>query len=259
MKIDKRRARAITQRLGMPGDVIIQRLQIVKENTFIEKQNLTTAHPNWNIQKDARLLMLGKLINICEITQFSLHLLRKALDDEWYQSNLTHKTQQDPEYRMILTIEWERATKYRFGMSLFTLTESSFRVFLRSIDSTACKGATSPFESISKSLLGPKQLGFAGADRKVAEELLDFIRIIRNLIHNDGVFFDEDGKDKVATYRDRQYILYNGKPVDFVSWKLLLDLADDIQRLLSQVISQPKICSRSEVLDPYGVFQQGAG
>jgi hypothetical protein len=176
------------------------------------------------------------------------------LDDEWYQSNISHETQQDPEYKMILTIEWEKATKHRFGMSLFTITESSFRVFLRSIDSAACRGATSSFESIYKCLLGPKQLDFAAADQKLAEELLDFIRIIRNLIHNDGVFFDEKGKDKVANYRGSQYNLYNGKPVDFVTWKLLLDLANDIQRLLLLIISQPQIGSRSEVVDPFMAF-----
>lgn len=251
MKIDEKRTWAIIQRLGMRGDVLINRLQEIKSNTIYEKQNLENDHTNWDNLKDARIMVFGRLTNILEITQFSINLLGKTLDDEWYQSNMDHETQQDPEYKMILTIEWETATKYRFGMSLFTLIESSFRVFLRNIDPGACRGATSSFESIYKNLLSPKQLDFAKQDREVAEELLDFIRTLRNLIHNDGVFFDEDGKDKVITFKGTTFYFYNGKPVKFVTWELLLDLADDIQRLLSLVISQPKINSRTEVLDPF--------
>lgn len=249
--MDERRAGVLMQRLGMRGDVLIQRLQAIKENTFLEKQNLSTANPNWNSQKDARLLVLRRFIHIFEFTQFNLHLLGKALDEEWYQSIVENKTQQEPEYQMFLTIEWEKVTKYRFGMSLFTLIESSFRVFLRNIDPAACKGATSSFESIYKSLLGPKHLDLARPDRELAEELLNFIRTIRNLIHNDGVFFDEKGKDKVITYRGVPYNFNNGKPVEFVTWELLLDLAENIQRLLVQVISNPFIISQTDLVDPF--------
>jgi len=136
-------------------------------------------------------------------------------------------------------------------MSLFTLIESSFRIFLRAVDPTACRGATTAFDSIHKSLLGSKQVNFPTADRQSAEELLDFVRLVRNLIHNDGVYFDEDGNDKAVTYRGVQYRFYHGKPVDFIYWDLLLNLANDIRRLLVKVISYPKIAIQSQVADPF--------
>jgi hypothetical protein len=249
MKPDENRVQVIFHRLGMRGDILIQRLQAVKESAFNDKQRLTTANPGWNPQKDARLLSLGKFINVCERTQFGLHILGKLLDDDWYQSNLDDETQQDPAYKMILTVEFEKSVKYGFGISLFTLVESSFRVFLRAVDPVTCKGATSAFDSIHKSMLGSRQLNFPVVDRKASEELLDFVRLVRNLIHNDGVYFDEDGNDKTVTYRDSQYHFYHGKPVDFVYWDLLLTLADDIRRLLVQVISHPKIATQSQVTD----------
>jgi hypothetical protein len=251
MKPDKKRVQIVLQLLGMPGDTLIQRLQVIKANAFNDKQQLTTANPGWSSQKDTRLLSLGKFINVCERTQFSLHILGKLLDDDWYQSNMENETQQDLDYKTILTVEFEKSVKYGFGMSLFTLIESSFRVFLRAVDPVACRGATGAFASIHKSLLGSKQLDFPAADRQAAEELLDFVRLIRNLIHNDGVYFDEDGNDKTITYRGSQYHFYHSKPVDFVYWDLLLTLADDIRRLLIQLISHPKIAIQSQVTDPF--------
>lgn len=254
MKPDEKRIQVISHRLGMCGDILIQRLQTLKEQAFNDKQQLIAANPCWNPQKDARLLSLSKFINVLERTQFGLHILGKMLDDDWYQSNMENETQQDPNYKMILTVEFEKSLKYGLGMSLFTLTESSFRIFLRAVDPTACKGATTTFNSIYRSLLGSNQLNFPAVDRQAAEELLDFVRLVRNLIHNDGVYFDEDGNDKAIIYRDVQYHFYHGKPVDFVYWDLLLNLADDIRRLLVQVISSTKIATQNQVTDPFMAY-----
>ena len=254
MRPDKTRVQVISRRLGMPGDILIQRLQTIKENAINDTQQLTVANSTWNPQKDARLLSLGKFINVCERTQFGLHILTKLLDDDWYQSNMENETQQDPDYKMILTVEFEKSLKYGFGMSLFTLIESGFRIFLRAVDPIACKGATGTFDSIHKSLLGSKQLNFPGANRQAAEELLDFVRLIRNLIHNDGVYFDEYGNDKTVIYKSTPYHFYHGKPIGFVYWDLLLTLADDIRRLLVQVISHPKIATQCQVSDPFMAY-----
>jgi hypothetical protein len=254
MKVDEKRVQVILHRLGMPGDTLIQRLQVIKEQGLKDKQQLTTANPGWNPKKDARLLSLGKFINVCERTQFGLHILGKMLDDDWYQSNMDDETQQNPEYKMILTVEFEESLKYGFGMSLFTVIESSFRIFLRAVDPTACRGATTPFASIHKCLLGSKQLNFPDADRQAANELLEIVRLVRNLIHNDGVYFDECGNDKALTYRGIPYQFFHSKPVNFVYWALLLTLGEDIQRLLIQVITQPRIVVQSQVTDPFMAF-----
>jgi len=251
MKLDEKRVPFIFQHLRMDRNTIIQNLQMLKEQAFIDKQQLTADNPGWNPQKDARLLSLGKFINICDRTQFGLHILGKMSDPVWYIRNMENKTQLDPEYKKILTGEFATSLRYGFGMSLFTITESSFRIFLRAVDPAACKGATTAFDSIYKSLLGSKKLKFPAADRQAAEELLDFVRLVRNLIHNDGVYFDEDGNDKTVTYRGVQYRFYNGKPVNFIYWDLLLNLADDIRKLLVQVISNPKIVKQGQVADPF--------
>ena len=76
----------------------------------------------------------------------------------------------------------------------------------------------------------------------------------RNLIHNDGVYFDKDSNDRIIVYRSKQYSFYHGKPVDFVAWELLLTLADDLRRLMIQVISHKGIASQSQVTDPFMAY-----
>jgi len=250
MKIDQIRAEATMQRLGMQGNILNQQLQDIKEKAFIEKQNLEIKHPGWNAFNDVRLLTLGKFINNCEITQFSLHILGKLLDDDWYESNLTHETQKKTDYKLILTIEWEKATKYRFGTSLFTLIETTFRIILRNLDPFACNGATATFQSIYLHLLGPNQLKFSNSDREAAEELLNFVRIIRNLVHNDGVYFDEKGKDIQITYLGSPYYFNHGQPVTFITWTILLVLADEIQKLIIKVLTNPKVEILATLEDP---------
>jgi len=41
MKVDEKRVQVIFHRLGMRGDTLIQRLQVIKEQTFNDKQQLT--------------------------------------------------------------------------------------------------------------------------------------------------------------------------------------------------------------------------
>lgn len=251
MKYDRNLYQAIRQRLGMNGDILIQDIQAKKEHAINEKQQLTISNHHWNPLTDVRLLSLGKLINLYDRTQFGLHILGMMLDDDWYQANMENETQQDPGYRKILILEFERSLKHGFGFSLFTLIESSFRIFLRSVDPVVCKGATTSFDSIYKSLLGSKQLDLPTADKQNALELLDFVRLIRNTIHNDGVYFDQSGNNKTADYRGKEHQFNNAKPVDFVTWDLLLPLSGDIQQLLVQVITHPRVFTLKQVDDPF--------
>jgi hypothetical protein len=249
-RLNKERINIIVSRFGMRGDILLKRLQNIKEHAFRERTQLLTQYPSWNPEQDARAKSLQKLINVIERTQFQVHIIGKLLDDDWCQHNLENETQQGRDYKKMLIVELEITTKYGFGMSLFTLLESYFRIFLRAIDPAACNGATSAFANIYQSLLGSKKLRLPSNDKKAAFELLEFIRLIRNLIHNDGIYFAEDGQDRNVKYKGNSYIFYHGKRVKFVYWDLLLTLADDIRILLVKVVSHQKVSNLSQIIDP---------
>jgi len=65
-------------------------------------------------------------------------------------------------------------------MDFFTGVETSFRIFLRALDPTACNNGTGPFNTIYDCLLGSKQLNFPATERAAAKELLNLSRLLRN-------------------------------------------------------------------------------
>jgi hypothetical protein len=247
----------INARFRMRGDVLLQRLQQIKERAFQDRSKLVSQYPDWSRGSDARLYSLGKIINIVERTQYLVNSIGKLMDDEWSDANLENETQRNQDYRCRLVVELEITAKYGFGMSFFTLIETYFRIFLRTIDPTACKNATAPFYDIYNILRDESHLNLTNSDWDSALELLEFIRRIRNLIHNDGVYYDDKGVDKKVSYRGTSYIFRNGLPVDFVTWELLLVLAEDIRQLLVQVISHPKIMQIATITDPATVKSNG--
>lgn len=78
------------------------------------------------------------------------------------------------------------------------------------------------------------------------------LRLIRNTVHNNGVYFHPDGKNKVVIYRGKQYIFDNGKPVKFRGRVLnfLAGLMPDILRMIEDVIYSQDIISKSKIIDP---------
>jgi hypothetical protein len=74
---------------------------------------------------------------------------------------------------------------------MFSSIESSLRLFLRALDPTACNGGMKEFNSIYDCLFNSK-LATAPAD---GIELLNLLRLVRNTIHNNGVYFNPRGTD----------------------------------------------------------------
>jgi hypothetical protein len=85
---------------------------------------------------------------------------------------------------------------------------------------------------------------------KQYKELLDLLRHIRNTIHNNGVHFHSDGKDKSVSYNGRQYKFEIGNPVEFPDGVLtfLLDLMPDILKMIEDVVYSTEFISKSKSL-----------
>ena len=83
-------------------------------------------------------------------------------------------------------------------------------------------------------------------------DLLDLLRLVRNTIHNNGVYFAPDGQDAVVTYKGITYHFYHGKAVDFASWDLLLEIADAVRQLLLDVIADQAVSGvPGQIADPF--------
>jgi len=249
MNINQKRGGIIVHRLGMNGQVLQQRLADIQRAIVDDKNQMIAANPNWDAKKDVRITSLNNLAVIVARTRLGIVFLSELLDDNWWEAHLSEPLPEDD--KISHTVSFEQIIKYNFGMSFFTGIEAGFRALLRALDPNACRSATAAFKSIYDCLLGSNQLAFSATDKQGATELLDFIRLIRNLIHNSGIYFSEDSCDKEQTYKGTKYKFCHGKPVDFATWDLLLTLARDIHQLLVRVIKHQKIVAVAEITDPF--------
>lgn len=119
-----------------------------------------------------------------------------------------------------------------------------FRIYLRELDPNACNKGTAEFKSIYISI-------FKKLDLHILE-FLDLLRHIRNTIHNNGVYFHQDGQNKAVPYKGKQYMFDIGKPVKFRGGILnfLLGIMPDILIMIEDVVYSTDILSRNEIIDP---------
>jgi hypothetical protein len=138
-----------------------------------------------------------------------------------------------------------------FFHSFFSAIESSFRIYVRDLDPNACNKGTANFESIYNYLFKKLKL----QQKQDYIELLGLLRHIRNTIHNNGVYFHTDGKNRTVTYKGKQYLFEIGKPVKFRGRVLnfLLNLMPDTLNMIEDVIYSQDIISKNKITDPVAV------
>ncbi len=222
-------------RITAQGLRIVSQLESIQQKTLDNQQYLSIAHPAWKAQLDARFTVFSKLINGLNSVKLSVIFIESCLqNDAWWQENFPNITTHD---RANNTHNFVLSAKHNFGMSLFILIENTLRIFLRSIDLAACSGGTEAFKSIYTCLLRSK----LSSAPPGAFELLELVRLVRNTIHNDGVYRHKKGLDDAVTYKGVTYSFYHGKPIDFVTWDFLLMVADDIRDALVQVVSDKSV------------------
>lgn len=218
---------------------IVTKLESTQQGTLDDQKRLGFAHPTWEPQLDARFTVFSKLINSLNSVKLSVIFIETCLqDDSWWRENFSTITAHD---RNNNTHNFVLSAKHSFGMSLFILAENTLRIFLRAIDPVACNGGTEAFESVYTCLLRSK---LASAPPE-AFELLELVRLVRNTIHNDGVYRHKKDLDNVVMYKGATYSFHHGKPIDFVTWDFLLGLADDIRNLLVQIVSDKVVAEIS--------------
>jgi len=163
------------------GLAIIKKLESICQESFDTQKRLKVIHPEW-AETDARLTVFSKLYNGLTTVLLSVVFIENSLrNGVWWKEKFPNLTAHDVENNKRNYI---LSTKHSLGMLLFILVENKFRIFLRAIDPVACNGGTEAFESIYACLLRSKLSNLPPE----AFELLELIRLVRNTIHNDGVY-----------------------------------------------------------------------
>jgi hypothetical protein len=192
--------------------------------------------PSWEQKNDARRSWFTGAKLVLSTSQLGYLYIRDQLTDTtwWRAKTIEHNMIKEQVH------EFEIYLRYGFSNMLFTITEETLRSVVKSIDSTACNGGTSNFESIYTYLLKVTK-------KQQYLDLFNFHRLIRNTIHTNGVFRPTNNRDKSIMFLDKQYNFVCGEKINFQSYELLLNLVSQYKVALVNIFEDDNIISLPHV------------
>jgi len=140
-------------------------------------------------ESDARVGIFAKCINVIEPTFFALIFEKEQLRTKEFQGRFPGEGNKPPSQEEIVS-QSDNFLRYLilcYAITFFSVIESSLRIFVKKLDPTACSNGTAEVQSIYNWLL--KKL-----DLQKYETLLELFRLIRNCMHNNGVFTPKNGQ-----------------------------------------------------------------
>jgi len=224
---------------------IISQIQQVRDSFYASKDRLIAAHISWDKDKDARVTLFHKCANVLNDVQLGLVFIQFHLTQQHWWKSIAKENIPDHDKKIYID-EFVMFMKIGFLQFVFSSIESSFRIFVKTVDPTACAGGTAEFKSIYAFL-------FARFGLQKWEPLLDLLRCVRNTIHNNGVYFHRLGKNETVAYNGINYSFVIGMPVDFVDWAFLIGMMKDIDSMLWEVTNHPELIAAHSIIDPFSI------
>lgn len=81
-------------------------------------------------------------------------------------------------------------------------------------------------------------------------QFLNFYRLVRNTLHNNGLFFPNDKKDVEVLYRGKTFSFIYGKKIHFLDADLRLTLVSDGNSFVYDVCTSQKVIVYTDIPDP---------
>lgn len=232
-------------------DAMIKHVESILNQTVENKKEVISIYSSVDPSKDARITAFSKLIDVFNSTQLSLIFVSKHLMNNAWWSDICKNPIPNTGPKSY-TDGFGRFIKFGLLHGIFSCVESSLRIFLRAVDHTACSGGLGNFESVYKCLLQSK----LSKPQLNGVELLHLLRLVRNTIHNNGVYFHKSGNDDSVTWKGTIYEFKQGLPVHGITLDFILTISDDVLSLLRSVVEDAKIRAIThEISDPAGPYR----
>lgn len=222
-------------------DPIVDRLIASRSAIETDRSLVLKAKPDLTY-KDVRLVAFTHLYHNVDYALVSIRLLNDFLlpsDNEWWQQPKQQALfgSYNDWYREAIANSFNNAyVKNAFMHHLFGNIENTFRQLLRKVDPSAANNATADITSVFRALCS--RIGNTPSE---SEELLKLLRLSRNTIHSNGVFYPQNQQDDQVTYKGTTYDFIHTKPVKFLNWNFLIDRLDDVRELFTAIITNPNI------------------
>ncbi|MBA7685246.1 hypothetical protein ES703_93664 [subsurface metagenome] len=132
--------------------------------------------------------------------------------------------------------EYALMVKFFTVHALATSTEETLRAIVRSAPSTFTIKATAEFQSVHRHVLKKVSL-------QKFEDLFEILRLTRNTIHTNGVFFPSKRNNVQKNYGDRQFDFKVGETLDWLGEDFLPWMATQLNDAMIEIVTSPEIAS----------------
>lgn len=222
----------------------IQDVEETRDEFIQHKQDVIKSNPGWDPEHDARITVFSKCINVLNSTQLGLtHIHFHLTDQDWWDQIASGQVP-DQDSQQTYVDEFGMFLKVGMVQFLNASIESSFREILSAIDPGVAKDGRGRWKNIYQALLA--RLGLPQY-----EPLLDLLRLIRNSLHNNGIYRPPSGKNQEVEWDGEKYEFVDGQAIDFATFELLCEIAQDLGDMLRQVMERNEVQKISGIDDPY--------
>lgn len=182
--------------------------ELIKIRSELDKtrQELFTKFPQMDKKRDARLTFFNRAASILDTSAIELMMSESVLQNPRSWSNFAKKYSfNKPPSKSILpmTLSYEQSVVFGYLLFLFSSYETSLRRIVRTIDPSRYQLMINSIDNIFNWYVG--RLKFSKIERKRYCKLMEIYRLIRNSIHNNGVYSPNSSGVKSGSRKQRTW------------------------------------------------------
>jgi hypothetical protein len=239
----------------MESKDLIPQLAVVSSDFNKARDDYYNAHKSFQLKNDARLTIYNHALVV--IDSSLLYLMFRTFEmpsDSWWDSvpqkfaglqiskaRILKPSSNDLELRKkSVDSYWI----YSAFILLFSSVESSVRIIVRAVYPGDFNDGRGNFKDICMRLL---QSNFSNY-----EYLLELLRLGRNTMHNNGVYFPEKkGDNRQVTYKNITYDFIDSQSVRYgdLAKLLFFDIAPDILTMINYIVNSPSVLNVPQIID----------
>lgn len=213
-------------------------------------------HKTFQLERDVRLTIYSHCIIV--IDSALLYLLFRIFDlpsDSWWDSlpkkikeiGITEPLILKPSLydRELIRKSVDTYWQHSVFTLLFSSLESSTRTIVRTAYPRKFNDGRGNLKDIYKHLLGTKFSNY--------ECMLELLRLGRNTMHNNGVYFPVKKDDSYhVTYKNITYDFIDGQSVQYrnVPKLVFFDIAPDLLKIINEIVNSPEVSKHAQIVDP---------
>jgi len=210
---------------------------------FVDAQREARAlYPNAVREKDARITVFAKCINVALCADFGLGFyLFQMLDERRFSQILRSEEPLTREQKIAIQDEFQQFIKMGMINFFHSSLESSFRTFVKVAD-PKFKATDDSFKNLYEHTLKRLRLS------KKYKPALDMLRLCRNTLHTNGY---HNAQNETVHFHGKKYHFVRGEMQDYFEWSFIVLVMYDIRQMLLEIVKSKPFASAQHIEDPY--------